>query len=88
MTTPDTISHAREGKPTARELLAEAVKREADPLLTIGFIMDDLDITRWLFNKAVRPSLPIIRVSARGNRVRRSVYEAWKAARTKPAMGD
>ena len=88
MTTPTTVSNAGELKRTARELLAETVLRESDPLLSINFVLTDLGITRWLFNKAVLPSLPLVRVSTRKAGVRRSVYENWKASRTKPVMVD
>ena len=77
---------AAERKPTTLELLARAIAENADPVLSFAYIQSDLGICRGTFFRHVRHFLPIMRISKRRLGVRKSDYENWKAARTKPAI--
>jgi hypothetical protein len=55
-----------------------------DPILSFEYIVEDLGISRATFHRVWRHMLPVVEISERRRGVRRSDYEAAKAARIRP----
>lgn len=63
-----------------RRILAQWPSGGDDPLLSFKEIVADLGCSRATFHRTIRHQLDTARISARRLGVRRSVYDAWKAA--------
>ena len=58
--------------------------RQHDPVFTILEVCADLGISRWTFNRNVRPHVEMVQVSVGRRGIRQSTLESYKAARTIP----
>ena len=63
-----------------RRILAQWPSGGDDPLLSFKEIVADLGCSRATFHRTIRHQLATVRISAKRLGVRRSVYDAWKAA--------
>ncbi len=66
---------------------ADLVLAAPDPLRSLDYVRRDLGVCKSTFQRHVRHSLPIVRISERRLGVRQSDLDAWKAARTSRPAG-